>query len=118
MQKEIFILLIFLPGFMSSVFSRLLNLQCKSIILDGELMGWHKEKKLLGSKGMNFDVKKLSENSHHQPCFIAFDIIMYNDDLLDNKSYEERLRILKNAFKEEEGHLMLCKSVKISKRYN
>ncbi|XP_076165211.1 DNA ligase 4 isoform X3 [Ptiloglossa arizonensis] len=103
-------------GFMSSVFSRLLNLQCKSIILDGELMGWHKEKKLLGSKGMNFDVKKLSENSHHQPCFIAFDIIMYNDDLLDNKSYEERLRILKNAFKEEEGHLMLCKSVKISKR--
>ncbi|XP_054011340.1 DNA ligase 4 isoform X2 [Hylaeus anthracinus] len=101
-------------GFMSSVFRRLLNPQCKSIILDGELMGWHKEKKLLGSKGMNFDVKKLSKTSYHQPCFIAFDIIMYNDVLLNNEPYEERLRILKDAYKEEEGSLQLCKSVMIS----
>lgn len=103
---------------MSSVFSRLLNSECKSIILDGELMGWHKEKKLMGSKGMNYDVKKLSKNSHHQPCFVAFDIIMYNDVLLDNKPYEGRLSILKDAFKEEEGCLMLGKSIRISKRYN
>ena len=102
-------------GFMSSVFSRLLNPECKSIILDGELMGWHKVKKLMGSKGMNFDVKRLSENSHHQPCFVAFDIILYNDVLLHNEPYEKRLRILKDAFKEEEGCLMLCKSTTISK---
>ncbi|XP_043255246.1 DNA ligase 4 isoform X1 [Colletes gigas] len=103
-------------GFMSSVFHRLLKPQCKSIILDGELMGWHKQKKLLGSKGMNFDVKKLSENSHHQPCFIALDIILYNDVLLINELYEKRLKILEDAFKEEEGCLMLCKSIKISQR--
>ncbi|XP_076233598.1 DNA ligase 4 isoform X2 [Calliopsis andreniformis] len=101
-------------GFMSSVFNRLLNSECKSIILDGELMGWHKEKKLMGSKGMNYDVKKLSENSHHQPCFVAFDVLLYNDVLLDNESYEERLKILKKAFKEEEGCLMLCKSSNVS----
>ncbi|XP_003701870.1 DNA ligase 4 isoform X1 [Megachile rotundata] len=101
-------------GFMSSVFGRLLNPQCKSIILDGELMGWHKEKKLFGSKGMSFDVKKLSENSHHQPCFVAFDIIMYNDTLLDKEPYSKRLEILKDAFKEEEGCLILCKFNKIS----
>ncbi|XP_076284249.1 DNA ligase 4 isoform X2 [Lasioglossum baleicum] len=102
-------------GFMSSVFSRLLNPNCKSIILDGELMGWHKEKKLLGSKAMNFDVKKLSDSSHHQPCFIAFDIIMYNDTLLNNETYEKRLETLKSAFNEEEGSLMLCEINKISK---
>nr|XP_034177241.1 DNA ligase 4 isoform X2 [Osmia lignaria] len=101
-------------GFMSGVFSRLLNPKCKSIILDGELMGWHKERKSFGSKGMSFDVKKLSENSHHQPCFVAFDIIMYNDTLLNNEPYAKRLEILKDAFKEEEGCLMLCKSTKIS----
>ncbi|XP_078034928.1 DNA ligase 4 isoform X2 [Augochlora pura] len=101
-------------GFMSGVFSRLLNSQCKSIILDGELMGWHKKKKLLGSKAMNFDVKKLSSNSRHQPCFIAYDIIMYNDILLTNEIYEKRLNILKEAFDEEEGSLMMCENKKIS----
>ncbi|CAK9814912.1 DNA ligase 4 [Anthophora quadrimaculata] len=101
-------------GFMSRVFGRLLNPQIKSVILDGELMGWHKGKKVLGSKGMSYDVKKLSENSHHQPCFTAFDIIMHNDVLLDNEPYEKRLEILKDVFTEEEGCLLLCKSIKVS----
>ncbi|KOC59775.1 DNA ligase 4 [Habropoda laboriosa] len=101
-------------GFMSSVFGRLLNPQIKSVILDGELMGWHKEKKVLGSKGMSYDVKKLSKNSHHQPCFVAFDIIMHNDVLLDNESYEKRLEVLKDVFTEEEGCLLLCKTIKVS----
>lgn len=101
---------------MSNVFDRLLNQEVKSVILDGELMGWHKEKKLLGSKGMNYDVKKLSENSHYQPCFVAFDIIMYNDILVNNEPYEKRLKILKDIFKEEKGSLLLCKSIKVSNR--
>ena len=42
-----------ISGFMSSVFGQLLNPQVKSVILDGELMGWHKEKKSLGSKAMS-----------------------------------------------------------------
>lgn len=108
--------IMYISGFMSSVFSRLLNSQIKSIILDGELLGWHKEKKLLGSKGMNYDVKKLSENSHYQPCFVAFDVIMCNDTLYNNEPYEKRYEILKDVFKEEEGCLLLCKSIKISKR--
>ncbi|XP_050487709.1 DNA ligase 4 isoform X2 [Bombus huntii] len=102
-------------GFMSSVFGRLLNPQVKSVILDGELMGWHKERKLLGSKGMNFDVKKLSKDSPYQQCFVAFDIIMHNDILLNNEPYEKRLEILKDVFKEEEGCLLLCKSTKVSR---
>ncbi|KOX77101.1 DNA ligase 4, partial [Melipona quadrifasciata] len=102
-------------GFMSSVFGQLLNPQVKSVILDGELMGWHKEKKSLGSKAMNYDVKRLSNNSHYQQCFVAFDIIMYNDNLLINEPYEKRLEILKDIFTEKEGCLLLGKSTKISK---
>ncbi|XP_043526731.1 DNA ligase 4 [Frieseomelitta varia] len=102
-------------GFMSSVFGQLLNPQVKSVILDGELMGWHKEKKSLGSKAMSYDVKRLSNNSHYQQCFVAFDIIMYNDNLLINEPYEKRFEILKDTFTEKEGCLLLCKSTKISK---
>lgn len=107
---------LYISGFMSGVFGRLLNPQVKSVILDGELMGWHKERKLLGSKGMNYDVKKLSKDSPYQQCFVAFDIIMHNDILLNNEPYEKRLEILKDVFKEEEGCLLLCKSTRVSKR--
>ena len=105
-----------ISGFLSGIFGQLLNPQVKSVILDGELMGWHKEKKSLGSKGMNYDVKRLSNDSHYQQCFIAFDIIMHNDNLLNDKPYEKRLEILKDIFTEKEGCLLLCKSTKISKR--
>ncbi|KAI4490315.1 hypothetical protein M0802_010692 [Mischocyttarus mexicanus] len=101
-------------GFLSTILSRRLNQQCKSIILDGELMGWHKEKKVFGSKGMSYDVKKLTANSQYQPCFVAYDIILYNDNLLINRPYKERLNILNDAFKDEEGSLVKCRNTIIS----
>ncbi|KAK2580191.1 hypothetical protein KPH14_012455 [Odynerus spinipes] len=101
-------------GFLTNKFSRLLNPQCKSIILDGELMGWHKENKVFGSKGMSYDVKKLSTNSSHQPCFVAFDVILYNDKVLVNLPYKERLSILQNAFQDEEGSLIKCQNTIVS----
>lgn len=100
-------------GFLTSKFSQLLNPQCKSIILDGELMGWHKKDKVFGTKGMQYDVKKLTANSSYQPCFVAFDIIMYNNKVLVNTPYKERLNILSNAFQDEEGSLLKCSSTLI-----
>ncbi|XP_043485981.1 DNA ligase 4-like isoform X2 [Polistes fuscatus] len=101
-------------GFLTSILSRRLNQQCKSIILDGEMMGWHKQKKMFGSKGMSYDVKKLTDKSSFQPCFVAYDIILYNDKLLINRPYKERLNILKDAFQDEEGSLIKCQSTIIS----
>ncbi|XP_050681911.1 DNA ligase 4-like isoform X1 [Leptidea sinapis] len=49
-----------------------------SFILDGEMMGWHKEYKCFGSKGMAYDIKKITENSRYRPCFCVFDILYYN----------------------------------------
>lgn len=79
-------------------------------------MGWHKEKRTFGTKGMNFDVKKLSENAHHRPCFVAFDVILHNDVLLVDKPYEDRLKLLNDIFTEEEGSLIVCPSTTISNK--
>ncbi|XP_029169652.1 DNA ligase 4 [Nylanderia fulva] len=103
-------------GFLTSVFTRRLNPNCHSFILDGELMGWHKEKRTFGTKGMNFDVKNLSESSHHQPCFVAFDVILHNDILLVDKPYKDRLKLLDDIFTAEEGSLLVCPFSLISNR--
>ncbi|XP_063549082.1 DNA ligase 4 [Cydia strobilella] len=50
----------------------------RSVVLDGEMMGWHKQRQVFGTKGMSFDVKKITENSAFQPCFCAFDVLHYN----------------------------------------
>jgi len=105
-------------GFLTAVFTRCLNPNCHSFILDGELMAWHKEKKIFATKGMNLDVKNLSASSRHQPCFVAFDVILYNDILLVDTPYKDRLKVLNDVFKEEEGSLIVCRSTLISNRYN
>lgn len=103
-------------GFLTAVFTRRLNPNCHSFILDGELMAWHKEKKTFGTKGMNLDVKHLSARTRHQPCFVAFDVILHNDVLLVDKPYEERLKLLNDMFTEEAGALIVCRSTLISNR--
>lgn len=79
------------------------------------MMGWHKERKSFSSKGGNFDVKNLVKTSKHQPCFVAFDILLYNDEVLLEKPYSERFKYLKSAFTEKEGALILAKTKAVSK---
>ncbi|XP_011501770.1 PREDICTED: DNA ligase 4 [Ceratosolen solmsi marchali] len=100
--------------FLTSNIALLLNKNIHTIILDGELMGWHKRNKNFGSKGYSYDVKKLTEKSNYQPCFVAYDILIYNDEHLINKVYSERLNYLKSAFTEKEGILMMCKTKTVS----
>ncbi|CAB3241041.1 unnamed protein product [Arctia plantaginis] len=75
-----------------------------SFILDGEMMGWHKEHQYFGCKGMAFDIKKITENSKFRPCFCAFDILYYNGRTLvgppekGGLPLSERLRILDALF--------------------
>ncbi|KYM99364.1 DNA ligase 4 [Cyphomyrmex costatus] len=103
-------------GLLTAVFTRCLNSNCHSFILDGELMAWHKEKQIFSTKGMNVDVKHLLASSHHQPCFVAFDVILHNDILLIDTPYEDRLKLLNDIFTEEEGSLTICRSTLISNR--
>lgn len=87
-----------------------------SIILDGEMMGYNKQTKIFGSKGMQFDVKTLTDNSKHQPCLCVFDILLLNEKVLTNEILETRVDILKNTVIEKEGILMLSKVQKSSNK--
>ncbi|XP_073957989.1 LOW QUALITY PROTEIN: DNA ligase 4 [Choristoneura fumiferana] len=53
-----------------------------SVILDGEMMGWHKQNQKFSTKGVAFDVKKITVNSHYRPCFCVFDVLYYNGAVL------------------------------------
>lgn len=103
-------------GLLTGKVAKLLNPSCRSIIMDGEMMGWHKVRRRFGSKGMSFDVKKMTPTSAHQPCFVAFDVIMYNEQLLVDEPLTERLKVLRSAFEEEEGVLMRSETATVSKK--
>ncbi|CAH4031343.1 unnamed protein product [Pieris brassicae] len=80
-----------------------------SFIIDGEMMGWHKEYQCFGSKGMAFDVKKITDNSRFRPCYCVFDILYYNGMTLigpadkGGKTLKERLEILDSLFMDIPG---------------
>ncbi|KAG1700928.1 DNA ligase 4 [Nymphon striatum] len=78
-----------------------------SFIIDGEMMGYNKDSKTIGSKGQNFDVKCLKDGDDYQPMFVAFDILLYNSKVLSNLSLRERSTYLKKLFKTLEGRLQL-----------
>lgn len=79
----------------------------KSFIFDGEMMGFNKETDEFGSKGMHFDVKNLSEDSKHQPCFIAFDILLLNDEVLTKRPISERVQLLSSLIVSVRGIIMV-----------
>ncbi|XP_045490979.1 DNA ligase 4-like isoform X2 [Colias croceus] len=87
----------------------------KSCILDGEMMGWHKEYRCFGSKGMAFDIKKITENSKFRPCFCAFDVLYYNGKSLigppdkGGKTLKERQKILDSMFVNLQGVILRSK---------
>ncbi|XP_063616247.1 DNA ligase 4-like [Cydia splendana] len=88
-----------------------------SVVLDGEMMGWHKQRQLFGSKGMSFDVKKITVNSAFQPCFCAFDVLHYNGRNLAGPGpadaggapLRERLAILDSIITDVPGVLLRSK---------
>lgn len=81
----------------------------KSLILDGEMMGWNTNTKQFGSKGMNFDVKKLNESNTLQPCFCVFDVVYCNDEVITGKPLSERKELLETIIKEQEGIIIVSK---------
>lgn len=102
-------------GFLTFHLSKQLNPNCTSIILDGELMGWHKSNENFSTKGHSFDVKRLVSTSKHQPCYVAYDILFYNNEVLIKKPYSERLKILQNAFTDKEGIIVHCTTKTVTK---
>lgn len=89
----------------------------QNVILDGEMMLWHKKTKKFGSKGLSLDVKKLHDNYSYQPCFCIYDIIMVNDKVLTNNPLKERLQVLQKVFETlKEGTICLSEVKEVYSR--
>ncbi|XP_028161495.1 DNA ligase 4-like [Ostrinia furnacalis] len=85
------------------------NPEVESFIIDGEMMGWHKANHYYSSKGISFDVKKITVRSVFRPCFCAFDVLYYNGKALVGSAerggvpLKERLEILDSMFTDVTG---------------
>lgn len=82
-----------------------------SIILDGEMLVYDKNEKRYHTKGeTTIDVKHMKDTiSNFRPCFCAFDVLLYNDQNMMNKQYQERRQLLDQLFEDREG--VLVKSI-------
>ncbi|XP_057368130.1 DNA ligase 4-like isoform X1 [Daphnia carinata] len=74
-----------------------------SCIIDGEMVAWNVNGSFIVSKGENIDVKSISSTGELVPCFVAFDILLLNDEVLSNLPYQERLKLLESAVKTKES---------------
>lgn len=80
----------------------------RSFIIDGEMMAWNKKYKYFTQKGSDVDVKKLRlDNPNHCPCYVAFDVLFYNGEILIEKPLQQRFRILKTILKPIEGAVVV-----------
>lgn len=100
-------------------------------ILDGEMVNYDPERKVFITKGEGgMDVKNhgdardddditgdgddvagaRSSRVQLQPCLIVFDILYLNGNVLTEHPLDERLRMLRNAFTELEGWLMIAET--------
>uniref|UniRef100_A0A1A9W1G8 DNA ligase 4 n=1 Tax=Glossina brevipalpis TaxID=37001 RepID=A0A1A9W1G8_9MUSC len=103
-----------IPGKLTSKLHLLLPKDLDSIILDGEMMVWDINRKCFREKSENTDVKHLDEDRTWQPCFIVYDLLYFNGEVLLRWPYVKRIHKLSSILKEEEGILQLMKPQKIT----
>lgn len=81
----------------------------QSCILDGEVIGFDPRNDRFVSKGSHADVRSLNENSSLQPCFVAFDILFINGQVVTNKPLQERVKLLEECLKEKPGRIQISR---------
>lgn len=104
-------------GSLTPFIQPLFKVPVKNLILDGEMMVFNKEHLIYHTKGEHFDVKSIQPNDAMlRPCFVAYDVLYFNDQSLIHKPYAERSRLLASMFNEKPGVLAMCKPIKIRDR--
>ncbi|XP_048580100.1 DNA ligase 4 [Nematostella vectensis] len=77
-----------------------------SCILDGEMLVYDTSNEIFITKAMHVDVKSAATfNAVRQPCFVVFDVLLYNGKKLANTPLHERLKLLETVFKPRLGFL-------------
>uniref|UniRef100_H2ZIX8 DNA ligase 4 n=1 Tax=Ciona savignyi TaxID=51511 RepID=H2ZIX8_CIOSA len=85
-----------------------------SCILDGEMMGFDPQLNIFMQKGGKFDIKHVTEDSDLQPCFVVFDILYLNDELLTSKPQIERFNLFNKLIVPVEGRMHLTEAKQAS----
>ncbi|KAF5275361.1 hypothetical protein FQR65_LT04189 [Abscondita terminalis] len=101
----------FSSGLYTPLLVNVFNTKVKSIILDGEMMGWNKKTNRFGSKAMEFDVKHLKPHNVYQPCFCVFDILLLNDEILTNTPLRGRQSLLYTIITQLKGTFHISEPV-------
>ncbi len=79
----------------------------RNCILDGEMCGYNTKEKVLLSLSENFNVKSSTvQYGEVITCFVVFDILHLNDEVLTNRPLRERVDYLKKCFAEIEGRFV------------
>lgn len=96
------------------------NVQAEECILDGEMMVWNREKNAFNefgnnrSLGANWGRKEPSQSENF--CYICFDVIMCNGEVVLDKSYGQRRKMLESFVKPVDHVLELVGQLPVSTR--
>ncbi|MEN2498437.1 MAG: DNA ligase (ATP), variant 2 [Marteilia pararefringens] len=104
----------FNSGTLTRYIHSLFNEDIHSCILDGEMIGYSHNKQIYKTKSEQMEVKSFRNHSDYRPCFIAFDVLMVNDELFENKPLSERITRLNTIFTPRPGFLeyAICQTLK------
>lgn len=80
-----------------------------NLVLDGEMVGYCPKTRKYGTKGFNYDIKKVKDTSYYQACFIVFDILVHNSHNVQMKGLKDRKKLIEEVIKDKEGILMKSK---------
>lgn len=85
---------------------------CDSCILDGEMMAWDQDLKAFIPFGSNRTVVQ-QENDKQHLCYIAFDVLMLNDNIVMDLTLDRRRKLLTEhtVFKPKKTYLETTKMI-------
>lgn len=104
-------------GHFTRYLHNMFNVPVTDIILDGEMMVWHKHEKRYVVKGENVIVRSIKNHDVHQECFVVYDILYLNGVNMIQKHYAERVRLMSTLFDDVEGIMLKVKRTKVKTRY-
>ncbi|XP_044728298.1 DNA ligase 4 [Chrysoperla carnea] len=90
----------------------------ENVILDGEMVGFNLNTKKYGTKGFNYDIKKVKDTSSYQASFIIFDIIYLNHRNLSEAPLQERRKLLETNLLKYENDFIKISIVNHLENYN
>ncbi|KAI8371267.1 ATP dependent DNA ligase domain-containing protein [Choanephora cucurbitarum] len=95
------------------------GIKAKKVILDGEMLAYDPMEHKFLPFGTLKDASKsrnINNPTEPHPCFLVFDILLFNDTPLVNNRLEDRLKVLKTVMTEQQMHLRFVTRKEVNTR--